>query len=87
MAPSSTNSPPDTPQTSLDDPFEVALSKALRRITSPAEDHLKAGNPIYYADPDTPDGLVIKHYPDGHRELVRWDGNSVVVVAVLDARS
>lgn len=41
----------------------------------PAEDaaasHLNEGRPIYYSEPDTPDGLIIKEYPDGIRRLIR----------------
>ena len=36
-----------------------------------ALEHLKAGFPIYYIEPDTPKGLQIKEYPDGRKELVR----------------
>jgi hypothetical protein len=41
-----------------------------------AREHLAAGRPIYYAEDDTPPGLVIKEYPDGRRELVRVHLNS-----------
>ncbi|WP_250507111.1 hypothetical protein [Caballeronia sp. GAFFF3] len=37
-----------------------------------AREHLEAGRAIYYRDADTPIGLCIKKYPDGHRELVRF---------------
>lgn len=37
-----------------------------------AREHLDAGRAIYYRDGDTPIGLCIKKYPDGHRELVRF---------------
>ncbi len=38
-----------------------------------ARSHLDAGRPIYYGEKDTPPGLVVKEYPDGRRELVRFD--------------
>jgi len=38
-----------------------------------AREHLAAGFPIYYSEDDTPAGAVIKEYPDGRRELVRFD--------------
>lgn len=38
-----------------------------------ARDHLAAGRPIYYREPDTPPGTCIKKYPDGHCELVMFD--------------
>ncbi|HEX7819914.1 MAG TPA: hypothetical protein VF463_04785 [Sphingobium sp.] len=34
---------------------------------------MDAGRPIYYGEKDTPPGLVVKEYPDGRRELVRFD--------------
>lgn len=47
---------------------------------APAREHLAAGRPIYYGEDDTPAGLLIKEYPDGRRELVRYhrDGDEVV---------
>ena len=36
-----------------------------------ARELLAAGNAIYYVDGDTPDGLVIKEFPGGRRQLVR----------------
>jgi len=38
-----------------------------------ARAHLAAGRAIYYGEHDTPAGLVVKEYPDGRRELVRFD--------------
>ena len=37
-----------------------------------AGEHLAAGHPIYYSNVDTPAGLLIKEYPDGRRDLVRF---------------
>lgn len=34
-----------------------------------ARAHWAAGQPIYYGDPAYP-GVVVKHYPDGQRQLV-----------------
>jgi hypothetical protein len=42
--------------------------------------HLAAGNPIYFCEPDTPENLVIKQYPDGRRELVCFDLDGEKVV-------
>ncbi len=42
--------------------------------------HLVLGNPIYFCEPDTPDDLVIKQYPDGRRELVSFDVHGEKVV-------
>jgi hypothetical protein len=38
-----------------------------------AREHLAAGRPIYYCEETTPDGLCIKEFPNGRRELVRFD--------------
>jgi hypothetical protein len=45
-----------------------------------AREHLAAGRAIYYVEDDTPEGLLIKKYPDGRRELVRHarEGDDVV---------
>ncbi len=34
-----------------------------------------AGFPVYFSEADTPEGMVIKAYPDGRREFVRFDIN------------
>ena len=53
----------------LEDPDDFAV-----------RDLLAAGWPVYYADDDTPAGLVIKEYPDGRRQLVRgWGADEQVV--------
>ncbi|MDR5803490.1 hypothetical protein P9292_25940 [Caballeronia sp. LZ001] len=38
-----------------------------------AREHLAAGRPIYYRETDTPAGVCIKKFPDGHREWVTFD--------------
>ncbi len=48
-----------------------------------ARDHLEAGRAVFYREKDTPFGVVIKHHPDGHRELVRFNGADEVVVRPL----
>lgn len=53
-----------------------------------ARAHLAAGNPIYYREEDTPPGVCVKEFPDGHRELVRFDlesGKETVVSSLADA--
>ena len=44
-----------------------------------AKTHLAAGRAIYYGDPQYPDQIV-KEYPDGRRQLVDIDEQSVVTV-------
>jgi hypothetical protein len=44
---------------------------------------LAAGIPIYYEEDDTPEGLLIKEYPDGHRELVRFRRGGDEVIGKL----
>lgn len=48
-----------------------------------AREHLAAGFPIYYGEDDTPAGMVVKEYPDGRRELVRFDEDGEHRVAAL----
>lgn len=46
-------------------------------------EHFTAGLPIYYWEQGTPEGLTIKEYPDGRRELVRYRRESDEVVSTL----
>ncbi|WP_250510316.1 hypothetical protein [Caballeronia sp. GACF4] len=55
-----------------------------------AREHLAAGRAIFYREPDTPAGLCIKKYPDGHREWVSFDrktGDEVLVRRLDDGES
>ncbi len=36
-----------------------------------AASHLAAGRPIYFTEPSTPKGLVVRQNPDGRRDLMR----------------
>ena len=38
-----------------------------------AASHLAAGRPIYFTEPSTPKGLVVRQNPDGRRDLMRLD--------------
>ena len=61
-----------------------AMEIALRsEDETAAREHLAAGFPIYYSDARTPEGTLIKEYPDGHRELVRFDQDGEHDVAAL----
>ena len=46
--------------------------------------HFMAGRPVYYAESTTPPGLLIKEYPCGRLELVRFDPKGDEVTDVLD---
>jgi hypothetical protein len=48
-----------------------------------AKAHLVAGRPIYYGDPAYP-GAVVKQYPDGCRQLVRFDRPSGTETVIKD---
>jgi hypothetical protein len=50
-------------------------------VTRSPRAHLARGNPIYVSTPDTPKGLVEKRFPDGRRQVVRFDlaGENVIV--------
>ncbi len=66
--------------TALEQAFEqVDNSEALRLLSE--------GYPIVYREPDTPAGHVIQRYPDGRRELVRYENHKPVVVAELSTVS
>ncbi|ETF02178.1 hypothetical protein W822_15780 [Advenella kashmirensis W13003] len=49
--------------------FDVQL---VRDDGAAARGHLQAGRPVYYREDTTPSGLVIKEFPNGRRELVRF---------------
>ena len=63
-------------------PADQAAQPVRRRpgYGSEARRHLEAGRPIYYMEPNTPKGLVIREYPDGRREFVRLDQNGAIEV-------
>ena len=73
-------------------PAEVPLDPNEQLWSDPelAEDDVASiralfakGVPIYYEEDDTPEGLLIKHYPDGCRELVRFRPGGDKVIATL----
>lgn len=59
------------------------LLGTLEGDDSAAREHLAAGFPIYYGHDDTPEGLQIKQWPDGRRELVRFEEAGDEVIRVL----
>ena len=66
-----------------DDLWAAFLHAAMHDDGAAAEGHLAAGRAIYYSEPDTPSGVIIKEYPDGHRELIRFEGRDEVLVRPL----
>jgi hypothetical protein len=52
-------------------------------IGEAAKAHLAAGHPIYYGDPAYP-GSVVKQYPDGRRQLVRFERPSGTETVIRD---
>lgn len=38
-----------------------------------AKRHLAAGRAIYYTEPNTPKGLVVRERPDGRKDLIQVD--------------
>ncbi len=65
------------PLTPLDEMTPAELEAFLATLAhddgAAARGHLARGNPIYCTTESTPAGLVEKHYPDGRRQLVRFD--------------
>ena len=53
---------------------------------SEAARHLAAGRPIYYADPAYP-GKLVKKFPDGRRQVVRFDLDDQEIVEQEIGRS
>ncbi len=51
----------------------IIENAALHDDGAEARSHLDAGFPIYYSEQETPQGVIIKEYPGGSRELVRFD--------------
>ncbi|WP_420962420.1 hypothetical protein [Brucella sp. IR073] len=79
------NSPAPSSNPKATDNMNDALWRDIERAAiyddgAAALEHLKAGFPIYYIEDDTPEGLLVKEYPDGRRELVRFDeaGDEVI---------
>ncbi|MDR6493175.1 hypothetical protein J2797_003071 [Paraburkholderia terricola] len=48
--------------------------------------HLAAGRPVYFHDRDTPTDLVTKLFPDGTRQLVRFDTQGEHLVCEQDVK-
>ena len=72
------------PLTPFDDMTPTELEAFLATLAhddgAAARGHLARGNPIYCTTADTPAGLVEKRFPDGRRQLVRFDLNGEHVV-------
>jgi hypothetical protein len=52
---------------------EIIEHAALNDDGAAARWHLEAGFPVYYSEPETPEGVIIREYPGGRRELVRFN--------------
>lgn len=61
----------------------IIENAALNDDGAAARAHLEAGFPVYYSEPDTPEGVIIKEYPGGRRELVRFDHDGEHFVQAL----
>lgn len=63
---------------------DIAISELSKTIDkSAAQTALDSNIPIYYADYDTPQGLLIKEYPDGRRQLVNFSRKDDEVINEL----
>lgn len=45
-----------------------------------ARNTLASGRPIYYTQPSTPPGLVVRESPDGRKDLLRVDADGSIHV-------
>ena len=64
---------------------DTLIARALRRDDgSAAQEHLRAGRPIYYCDDDLSDNRMVREWPDGTREIVDIDdtGHATVLACV-----
>lgn len=66
-----------------DDELEALFAEMFNDDGAAAREHLARGNPIYVSTPDTPKGTVEKRFPDGTRQLVRFDLDGEHVVSNL----
>lgn len=70
-------------QSEADDEEEFAafLEAAILHDDNVVAEHFAAGHPVYSIEAGTPQGCVVKRFPDGRRELIRLDaaGNEIVV--------
>jgi hypothetical protein len=70
----------------LDELWEKLPELAAKAGYEAGLEHLAAGYPIYYSDDEHP-GEIIKHYPDGRREIVRLEDDEEVCVRPLGKAS
>ena len=76
--------PPRGMTAEQDRQFWEQLAEALAQDAGEAaQAHLAAGRAIYYGDPAYP-GAVVKQYPDGHRQLVRFARPSGTEIVLQD---
>ena len=60
--------------------FWACFLRALRRDAEhAAQEHLLAGNPVYFCDDSVPCG-IIRQWPEGQMDLVHVDENGHVTV-------
>ncbi|MDR1451755.1 MAG: hypothetical protein LBI57_05455 [Helicobacteraceae bacterium] len=64
---------------------EKMLEPIIKGVWSPSDEILGKGEPIIYADDDTPEGHVLKEYPSGRIELIKVDmtGDDDQVVMIV----
>ena len=75
--------PPKNPVASEVDLWPEIEAALWEEDDTAAGEHLAAGFPIYYSEPDTPGEVAIKEYSDGHRELVRFDHDGEHLVSAI----
>jgi len=70
-----------TPADLSDEIWDEMGRALLKGDDSASRELLAAGYPIYYSEDNTPAGLVIKKYPDGRRQFVRFTstGDEVII--------
>ena len=66
--------------------LETLVEGLQRADLQPGRERLAAGYPIIYEHPDR-DDCVIREYPNGRRELVRYDADGEHILGSPDERS
>jgi hypothetical protein len=68
----------------MNDYIDTILEEMVNSDWDPGADLLAKGYPIYYRLQDTPEGKVLKEYPNGKIELIAVDlqGNQTVIKVI-----
>ncbi|GHS87955.1 hypothetical protein FACS189487_05180 [Campylobacterota bacterium] len=69
--------------------FDAMIDVVVKDNINIAQEMLKQGHWVVYLEKDTPNGCVIKEYPNGRKELLRVDlhgGGDQIVKVICDGQ-